>query len=54
MLAYIIRRFLLAVITVWAITVLTFVIIQLPPGDFVSIYINSLQSSGSQVSFGQA
>ena len=54
MLSYIIRRLLLAVITVWAITVLTFVIIQLPPGDFVSIYINSLQSSGSQVSFGQA
>ncbi len=54
MLAYIIRRFLLAIVTVWAITVLSFVIIQLPPGDFVSIYINSLQSSGSQVSFGQA
>jgi len=54
MLAYIIRRLLLAIITVWAITVLTFVIIQLPPGDFVTIYINSLQSSGSQVSFGQA
>ena len=54
MLAYIIRRLLLAIITVWAITVLTFVIIQLPPGDFVTIYINSLQSSGSPVSFGQA
>jgi peptide/nickel transport system permease protein len=45
---------LLAIVTVWAITVLSFVIIQLPPGDFVTIYINSLQSSGSQVSFGQA
>jgi peptide/nickel transport system permease protein len=52
--SYIIRRFLLAIITVWAITVLTFVIIQLPPGDFVTIYINSLQASGSTVSFGQA
>ncbi len=54
MLSYIIRRLLLAIVTVWAITVLSFVIIQLPPGDFVTIYINSLQSSGSQVSFGQA
>jgi len=44
----------LAIITMWAITVLAFVIIQLPPGDFVTIYINSLQASGSQVSFGQA
>lgn len=54
MLAYIIRRFLLAVVTVWAITVISFVIIQLPPGDFVTIYINALQSSGSPISFGQA
>jgi peptide/nickel transport system permease protein len=53
-LSYIIRRFFLAIVTVWAITVLSFVIIQLPPGDFVTIYINALQSSGSQVSFGQA
>jgi peptide/nickel transport system permease protein len=53
-LSYIIRRFFLAIITVWAITVLSFVIIQLPPGDFVTIYINALQSSGSAVSFGQA
>lgn len=54
MLSYIIRRFFLAIVTVWAITVLSFVIIQLPPGDFVTIYINALQSSGSTISFGQA
>ena len=54
MLSYIIRRLLLAIITVWAITVLSFVIIQLPPGDFVTIYINALQSSGSPISFGQS
>jgi len=54
MLAYIVRRLFLAVVTVWAITVLSFVIIQLPPGDFVTIYINALQSSGSTVEFGQA
>ena len=54
MLAYIVRRFFLAIVTVWAITVLAFVIIQLPPGDFVTIYINALQSSGGTVEFGQA
>ena len=54
MLTYIVRRFLLAIVTVWAITVLSFVIIQLPPGDFVSNYIASLAASGSSVSFGQA
>ena len=33
MLAYIARRLLLAVFTVWAISVLAFVILELPPGD---------------------
>ena len=33
MLAYIARRMLLAVFTVWAISVLAFVILELPPGD---------------------
>jgi len=36
MLAYIGRRALLSVFTVWAISVLSFAIIQLPPGDFVT------------------
>jgi len=53
-LSYIFRRFLLAIVTVWAITVLSFVIIQLPPGDFVENYIATLAASGSSVSFGQA
>jgi peptide/nickel transport system permease protein len=53
-LSYIIRRFFLAIVTVLSITVLSFAIIQLPPGDFVTIYINALQASGSQVSFDQA
>ena len=39
MLAYIIRRFLLALLTVWFISVLSFVIIQLPPGDFATNYV---------------
>ena len=49
MLAYIGRRALLAVFTVWAISALSFAIIQLPPGDYVSSYIAQMASSGSVV-----
>ena len=45
MLAYIVRRFLLAVLTVWAISVLSFMIIHLPPGDYVTSYIASMSAS---------
>ena len=50
MLAYLSRRALLAVFTVWAISVLSFAIIQLPPGDYVTSYIAQMASSGSVVS----
>ena len=43
MLAYIGRRAVLAVFTVWAISVLSFVIIQLPPGDYVTSYIAQIR-----------
>jgi peptide/nickel transport system permease protein len=49
LLAYIGRRALLAVFTVWAISVLSFVIIQLPPGDYVTSYIAQMASMGSVV-----
>ena len=49
MLAYIGRRALLAVFTVWAISVLSFTIIQLPPGDYVTAYIAQMASMGSVV-----
>lgn len=49
MLTYIIRRFLLALLTIWAISVLSFAIIQLPPGDYVTAYIAQLASSGVDV-----
>ena len=41
MLQYLVRRFFLALITIWAISVLSFIIIQLPPGDFVTTYIET-------------
>jgi peptide/nickel transport system permease protein len=54
MMTYIARRLILAVVTMWAISVLSFVIIQLPPGDFVDAYIANLSASGSVVSMEEA
>ncbi|CAN5395042.1 ABC transporter permease [soil metagenome] len=50
MLAYIVRRLIMAVFTIWAISVLSFAIIQLPPGDYVDSYIAQLASTGTSVS----
>ncbi len=50
MLAYILRRLILALITVIAISILSFVIIQLPPGDFITSYIASMSAGGGTVS----
>lgn len=49
MLVYFVRRFILALVTLWAISVIAFAIIQLPPGDFVTAYIAQLQSLGTVV-----
>ena len=50
MLLYILRRLLLALLTIWAVSVLSFVIIQLPPGDYITSYIAQMAASGSIVS----
>jgi peptide/nickel transport system permease protein len=49
MLAYILRRLLIAIGTVWVISVVSFAIIQLPPGDYVTSYIAELMSTGTVV-----
>jgi len=54
MATYIVKRLLLAVLTVIAISVLAFAIIHLPPGDYVTSYIASMSASGSAVSEGEA
>jgi peptide/nickel transport system permease protein len=46
MLTFIIRRVLLALITIWALTIISFVVIQLPPGDFVDSYVQQLLEGG--------
>ena len=54
MLGYFIRRLLLAAVTIWAITVVTFVIIQLPPGDFVDAYVAQSAAMGSAITMEEA
>ncbi len=54
MISFLTRRLLLGILTVWLISILSFAIIQLPPGDFVDAYIASLASSGSSVSAEEA
>ena len=54
MLAYLLRRLLLAAVTIWAITVVTFVVIQLPPGDFVDAYVAQSAAMGSAITMEEA
>lgn len=56
MLSYIVRRCLLAIFTMWVISVLAFIIIQLPPGNYITQYIHSLEEQGgvSQIDLAEA
>jgi peptide/nickel transport system permease protein len=54
MLAYLVRRVLLALLTMWAVSVLSFTVIELPPGDYITSYIAQMSSSGSAVSLEEA
>ena len=45
-LTFIVRRILIMIPTMLAISVLTFIIIQLPPGDYLTTYIAELQAQG--------
>jgi peptide/nickel transport system permease protein len=49
MLSYLVRRVLLAGLTIVVISILSFIIIHLPPGDYVDAYIAQLASSGAIV-----
>jgi len=50
MIGYLVRRLILALFTIVAISMLSFAIIQLPPGDYVDAYIAQMSASGSAVS----
>jgi peptide/nickel transport system permease protein len=54
MLGYLIQRVFLAVVTIIFISVLSFIIIHLPPGDYVDAYIAQLAASGALVSAQEA
>ena len=49
MFGYILRRLLIAMGTVWMISMIAFAIIQLPPGDYVTSYIAQLMATGTLV-----
>ena len=49
MLGYIIRRSLYMIPVVIAISIISFIIIQLPPGDFLTSYISQLSQSGQAI-----
>jgi peptide/nickel transport system permease protein len=53
-LTYVLRRLGLAAITVFAITLVTFVIMHLPPVDFVTAYAAQAAASGSAISPAEA
>jgi len=49
MLGYLVHRLLIMIPTLLAISALTFIIIQLPPGDYLETYIAELESQGESV-----
>ncbi|ABQ47688.1 MULTISPECIES: ABC transporter permease [Thermotoga] len=49
MLGYILRRLVQMLVTLFVISVISFVIIQLPPGDYLTSYIASLAATGETV-----
>ena len=49
MFKYIGKRILIMIPTVFIISIACFFIIQLPPGDFISSYITTMQSEGEQI-----
>ena len=49
MIRYFVQRLVLAIITIIAVSILSFIIIQLPPGDYVSSYIAAQQASQNPI-----
>ncbi len=54
MLAYFVRRSFAAIGTLWVVSLIAFIIIQLPPGDYVTAYIAAQQTSGTVVTDDEA
>jgi peptide/nickel transport system permease protein len=54
MFAYLVRRLFYAILTVRAVSIVSFIIIQLPPGDYVTAYIAQLSVQGSSLNMAEA
>ncbi|MFN8486865.1 MAG: ABC transporter permease [Caldilineaceae bacterium] len=54
MLAYIVRRLVMLIPILFLISIVSFFVIELPPGDWISNYINNLRTSGIQLQEGEA
>lgn len=50
MLRYLIQRFIYMLFLIWMVSIVTFIIIQLPPGDYLSTVISRLEQSGNSIS----
>lgn len=54
MISFLLRRLAYALIAIWAVSVVSFLIIQLPPGDYVSSYIANLSEQGGSIAASEA
>src|SRR5512137_3068289 len=48
MLRYLVRRFMYMLFTVWVVTLISFAIIQLPPGDYVTTLVSNLNRTSQR------
>lgn len=46
---YVLQRLVYMVFLLWLVTVVTFIVIQLPPGDYLSTYISRLEQAGQDL-----
>ena len=48
--SYIFQRLIYMIFLLWLVSIVTFVVIQLPPGDYLSTYISRLEQAGEELS----
>jgi peptide/nickel transport system permease protein len=53
MTGYLVRRFGYVLVTFVLLSIVAWIVIQLPPGDYVSTYINALRASGDEIDFAE-
>ena len=48
MIHYLVKRFLLSLLTLWVLSMIAWLVIELPPGNYVDVYIEELIQGGSK------